>query len=289
MMEINQLLRDRQDDKILYLAALTRTRDQAQLTEITSNIQYGYDGGRHYPFTSILDIFVPENQVDRASPWDLEAETWRRITEELLLKRELGDLRQWCAKRRAYVESGRVHGLSEKLFLPDMSGGELRLRKGFAFWPRLKYEDGLYSQSDVYFSIAAILHNWRYTRGLRQGEAARRTLLSPRTFFRFNDGLIQSCLLRSCRFFELDYRSSSDLSIAMAEVLSVVFAHYQDNQGEAVLEFLLALEEHRLSVQKEMLTGPLVEFEEVLSNSSELNAKLAKVLIARILEDLGRN
>jgi hypothetical protein len=288
MMEVNQLLRDRDEDAVTYLSGMTRTRDQKRLGEIVSNIQYGYDGGRHYGFTSILDIFLPDNHIERPSPWDREAETWRSIRESLLQQTDADDLREWCAKRVRYLEQSRAIGMGNKLFLGDNSGGELCLRKGFAFWPDIPYREGSYSQADVYFSVAATLHNWRRLRGTSQDGGRRRLLLSPRVFFRFNDGIIQACLLRACAFGELDYRSSRDLSEAMAEVLSVVFSHCQDTQGEATLEFLLALKEHRLVIQKEMLSGLLWELEEQLADSNDLFARLAKKLSGKVLADIER-
>lgn len=286
MMEVNQLLRDRDDDAVIYLTGMTRTRDQKRLNEITSNIQYGYDGGRHYAFTSIFDIFLPDNHIERESPWDMEAETWRTIRESLLSINEAADLREWCAKRINYLEHSKAEGMQDQLFLADKSGSELRLRQGFALWPGIPYNEGSYSQSDVYFSVAATLHNWRCIRGTSQNGSRTRLLLSPRVFFRFNDGIIQACLLRACELGELDFRTSPDLSEAMAEVLSVVFAHCADTQGEATLEFLLALKEHRLVIQKEMLSGLLMELEDQLGDSQDLFARLAKTLAAKVLEDL---
>jgi hypothetical protein len=288
LMEINQLLRDRTDDSIVYMAGLTRTGSQTQLNEIVSNIQFGSDGGRHYPFTSALDIFLPDNHIDRLSPWDVECNTWMSLRELISDEPGRDEVYRWCTERIDFLKQAQVKGITSKLFISDMSGNHLHLRGGFALWRGIKYEETSYSQADVYFTISAVLHNWRRQHREIVSGQGRRILIAPRTFFRFNDGIIQACLLRAAEPGELDYRASPELSSAMVEVLSVIFTHCKDSQGEAALEFLLALDEHRLSIEKGKLSPVLVKLEDQLKGAGDVLSRLAVRLIGRILDAQAR-
>lgn len=289
LMEINQLLRNRSDDSVIYLAGITKTRNRERLTEIRTNIQYGKEGSKHYPFYSVLDIHLPDDQISRPSPWDLEADTWRRLQERPSYNdpQAWNKSNDWVTSRIAFLEKQKVTGLSDSLFLPDAKGHQLQLRHGFAFWP--DFRAGVpYSQADVYFTVAAVLHSWRQSNEKRHPAvgAQRRVLISPRNFYRYNDGVIQACLLRAADMGEMDYRIDDHLGAAMAEVLSVVFSNIDNVQGEAALEFLLAIAQRRLSLAKHLLTDQLDALEKSLTPQSSITALIAKQLCLFILKQL---
>lgn len=77
------------------------------------------------------------------------------------------------------------------------------------------------------------------------------TLISPACFDRYNDGVIQACLLRSAKPVELNYAVDEEFSRQMTDVLHSVISNWSNNQGEAALEFLLALWLGRLQLFEE--------------------------------------
>lgn len=298
MMEANQLLRNRKDDSIVYLAGLTRTRDKKRLAEIRENIQFGREETRHYPFYSIWDIYIPDDQVTRPSPWDIELDTWQKVQEwraslnlsPTSAEESFDPIESWISNRMTELQQARVSGLTNALFLPDLTGNALELRNGFAFWPNLQYQEK-YSQAEVYFTISAVLHAWRekHHQAIGLGSYSR-MLISPRNFYRYNDGIIQACILRASDRGELDYRNDRGLASAMLEVIENVFGNFENAQGEALLEFLLAIAERRLTMDVGLISKPVTrleeQLEELLKNNAGVIAGLAKVLCGFILHSL---
>lgn len=146
-------------------------------------------------------------------------------------------------KNRAEFLASDTNDLN-KLFLPNPTGNSLKLRKTFAFWSDLGLGDYLESatQSDVYWTISAVLHDLRIgsdEKGL--ASTYHTTLISPACFDRYNDGIIQACLLRAAKPVELNYAVDSEFSRQMTDVLLSIISNWENSQGEASLEFLLAL------------------------------------------------
>jgi hypothetical protein len=78
-------------------------------------------------------------------------------------------------------------------------------------------------------------------------------MLSPRNFHRFNDGIIQASLLRSGKTEYFAYDLDGELSLQMKEFLLSIIDKYDTADGEALMEFLLALGIRRLKLKKEDL------------------------------------
>ena len=141
---------------------------------------------------------------------------------------------------------------STNYFCPDSHGRQLTLRDNFAFDFLDGNEEGSsarFNQSEVYFTISAILH------ALRNGDTDRHPLrqrvnchsiLAPSNFDRFNDGLVQSAILRAALPVELEYSSLKDDSAAMRDRILGIFRNVDSQQGEAAAEFALALSLKRL-------------------------------------------
>lgn len=79
------------------------------------------------------------------------------------------------------------------------------------------------------------------------------TLISPANFDRYNDGVIQASLLRAAKPVEMDYRVDEIFSRQMTDVLSSVLTNWNNAQGEAALEFLMALWTERMCLIDEHL------------------------------------
>lgn len=141
---------------------------------------------------------------------------------------------------------------NNKLFLPSATQKPMQLRNTFAFWADLLLDCKKASQADVYWTIHAILHDLR-TKSNETALAStyHTTLLSPACFDRYNDGVIQACLLRAAYPTEMNYAINTDYSRLMCDVVISIVNDWDKPQGEAVLEFLLAIWLERLQLASE--------------------------------------
>lgn len=136
------------------------------------------------------------------------------------------------------------------LFLKKANGDTLKLRGTFAFWSDL---DELIcsnaSQSDVYWTMQSIFHDQR-NHNNQKGLASiyHFTVISPVCFDRFNDGVIQACILRSASPSELNYSINEEYSRQMTDILTSIISNWDNDQGEACLEFLMSMCSGRLKL-----------------------------------------
>lgn len=141
--------------------------------------------------------------------------------------------------------------LLDDLFLPDDKGVALPLRKGFVFWPPSLPSRGTHSQADVFLTMSSVLQQLRTAPASAGAQAIRtnwmqQTILSPENFARFNDGIIQACLLRAARPAELDFRDDAVASADAARMIRRIVESATRPRGEAAAEFLLAIGTGRL-------------------------------------------
>ena len=116
--------------------------------------------------------------------------------------------------------------------------------RGFAFWPESLLSRPL-AQSDVFVTVAAVLQQLRNA-DMGEGDALvtnwfQQTLLSPGNFGRYNDGIIQACLLRAARPTEVDFASDAALSREAGRIIRRIIAEPNRARGEAAAEFLIAV------------------------------------------------
>lgn len=135
-------------------------------------------------------------------------------------------------------------------FLPRSDGEPLGLTDGFLFFSGVF--DGRLADvptSTTFATVASVLQAARDlsnpTNQLRS-TGYESVALSPENFLRFNDNLLQACILRAAHPSELDYSSSPQLSGLMKEFLLKVFSRHQHPYGAAALEFAAALATNRL-------------------------------------------
>jgi hypothetical protein len=172
----------------------------------------------------------------------------------------------------------------DELFLRDAQGDPLKLRRTFAFWSDLGFDDARLSQTtqaDVYWTIQCVLHDLRI-KSENGGLATtyHTTLISPANFDRYNDGVIQASLLRAAHPVELDYRVDPVFSRQMADVCMSVVRNWDNEQGEAALEFLMALWSGRLQLLDEHI-------EEVSQCRTDDMAEDIKFLLDRLADAIG--
>jgi hypothetical protein len=170
---------------------------------------------------------------------------WKRLSDFPLL----GDREKELEQRS---------GITQGAFLPATlhDSNKLMLRTDFAYW-----KTGYSAQFDhsiaVLLTAATMLQRAReFTKFKDDGhrlssDTFQQVVLDPENFARYNDGVIQSALLRAAHPSELDYSSGGDVSRRMADLLSSVFRLNSRQQGEAALEFAFALKTERLKLADE--------------------------------------
>jgi hypothetical protein len=240
LLAVSQALRAAQESgAICYLIGTTRTTDAQALKELRMNLTYG-ERAENYGFFSVENIYLPVFGDSRTS-WDDERDLCC-----ILANHEDDAKRAYFSTRLTTLTgmaSKRNRGLSDDLFLGPSVGGRLRLRPGFAFFDS-DYEGRAVSQADVFFTVLSVLHHVRTRKDgkpqLKNLDNVR-SVLSPRTFDRFNDGIIQASLLRACHPIELDYSHFKRESGEMTEILRFILNNSENPAGEAATEFVLAL------------------------------------------------
>ncbi|CAA0078290.1 hypothetical protein [Zhongshania aliphaticivorans] len=196
---------------------------------------------------------VPRIKEHSETAWDRERKILTSASEDDPLGDTYASLPASLESRRKGVIADSLD--SDELFLRDAQGDPLKLRRTFAFWSDLGFDDARLSQTtqaDVYWTIQCVLHDLR-TKSENGGLATayHTTLISPANFDRYNDGVIQASLLRAAHPVELDYRVDPVFSRQMADVCMSVIRNWDDEQGEAALEFLMALWSGRLQLLDE--------------------------------------
>ena len=126
----------------------------------------------------------------------------------------------------------------------------------------------VFTQTDVLLTIAGVLENARelsitHPDSLRQ-LAYQHRVISAENFFRFNEPLVQGCILRCASSLELDYSNLSGESDAVAAYLISMIHAPNSSRAEALYEFLLALATERLRLDKK-------DFEQVVENAKSID------------------
>lgn len=235
---------------IVYFVVFSKLPNQADLSQLkTDLIQGGHE------LVVLLNCPVPRIKGHTKTSWDYE----RDLLQPHSLEDPLGEMEHQLpailASRYACIDNSNYG--SDDLFLPDSKGKSLKLRNTFAFWSDFGFSpDRLEkaTQADVYWTIQCVLHDLRNPNesgGL--ASTYHTTLISPANFDRYNDGVIQACLLRSALPVELDYRVDPAFSRRMTDVILSVIKNWDSEQGEATLEFLMALCSQRLQLVEEHL------------------------------------
>lgn len=247
LLSVSQALRIIQTNgAVTYFAMFSRTQDALAYKELKSNICFG-DSAEEYGFHVLYKLFLPSSERGRTS-WDAELDYLYELSEfsqgivKAAIEARINDL----SRSQSDVE----RGLSSNLYWCSPSGQKLVLRPGFAFF-EFDYSELNVSQADVFFTIVGILHHLRFKadrkRSLRKLDFVR-SLISPRCFDRFNDGVIQASFLRACDAGELDYSVDTSQSRSMRQVLEFIFKNQGSEAGEATLEFLIAIGLKRLKL-----------------------------------------
>ena len=216
---------------------------------------------------------LPRLSEKALTPWDTEREKLSVFGDvEDPLSDDTGKLPPLLKDRLCELND---FSSQDELFLKSPTGSNLSLRGTFAFWAGLDLETSESSQADVYWTIQSIVHDLRIENDKGLATTYHSTLLSPVCFDRFNDGVIQACLLRAAKPTELNYAVDEDFSRQITDIIISVIKNSGNPQGEGCLEFLLAIWSGRLKVQDKHL-------EEILALKDTVVLEDVKFILNRI-------
>lgn len=263
LLYISRALRKFDKLKIVYFIGISRTKNTKHHTQLKSNLKQGSYGLETNSFIEVETIYCNNDSKDTS--WQNELSFLSKFIDHLRDKdAPPASTLAYLEKRKLTIQQSMgldKRGLANQLFFPRATTGtfeELILRKNFAFFNFTDYVDDV-TQADVYFTISNIINTLRSNeiklgkdkkpvKSLQQSTYVR-NLLDPANFDRFNDGIIQASILRGACAEELSYHIDTDLSQIMFGTFETLIKYHEQEQGEALLEFLYALATSKLSLK----------------------------------------
>jgi hypothetical protein len=256
LLQISRLMRNMDKLNLIYFVGIYRPVNEKFSTDLISDLKKGKDKSDERPFVAVETIYCSIKQTETS--WELEKIFFEDFIGSLDEDKE-PEVYSYVNERLEILrDNKKLRGFRNDVFLKTVGKLEdLRLRKNFAFWTSFVYEENEIAQSEVYFTISTIISNLEQKQinshpSLKQTNYVR-NMLSPRNFHRFNDGIIQASLIRSGKTEYFAYDLDSDLSLQMKEFLLSIIDKYNSTDGEALMEFLLAIGIRRLKMRKEDL------------------------------------
>jgi hypothetical protein len=224
---------------IKYLVGISKLPTKETSAQLTKDLQQG-----GHELIILKSCPLPRVKEHIVTAWELEERFYDVVDDPL--ETDQVELPAILVKRKnVLTENDSQNGL----FLTKANGEQLILRDGFAFWSDLEIDCSKASQADVYWTIQSIMHDLRLANADTGFESTyHSTVLSPICFDRYNDGVIQACLIRAATPAELNYTIDEHFSRQMTDVLLSILKSWDIDQGEGCLEFLLALATQRMKV-----------------------------------------
>ena len=234
LLDMSRRLRSMQSTaSILYFVGFSKLPDSSSLEQLRKDLELG-----GHELVILQRAPMPRVPETMKTSWDMEN---NRLT-EIGGDDPLGEAEILPGLLAQRLNSNEGDERQDSLFLPATDGKVLKLRPTFAFWHQLNLNSDKATQADVYWTIQALIHDLRCRAG-KDGldNFYHATVISPACFDRYNDGVIQASLLRSANPTELDYSISDDFSQKMLDIIVSIVENHDIEQGEAALEFLMAL------------------------------------------------
>jgi hypothetical protein len=232
---------------ITYVSPIFRASSDAERRRVESNLTFGDQGPKTFALLSVVAIDLPPCEPDHS--WQRE---YARLQE----------LRYWCdltgyevptliAERIELLRLAPGVGLMNDLFWSPPGAAPLRLAADFTLIPTYDGRRAI-SQADTFAIIASLLH--KYRQGVTKQpklvyKTYERTVISPESFQRFSDGVIQAAFLRAAREGEIAYGNCDEIvSERMLAFLSGEVTAAGQGGGPALMEYLVALLVGRLTL-----------------------------------------
>jgi hypothetical protein len=199
---------------------------------------------REYGFSWWLSLPIGSNDIGNA--WEAYAILASKAQlAPVLVSGVPSSLVDDSVKKAVEVIQGSFDG-----FLPTNGGASLGLTDGFVFFGNVF--DSRLSEVPISTTFATVSSVLQAARDLinpshqLKSTGYESVVLAPENFQRFNDNLLQACILRAAYPSELDYSSSPHLSGLMKEFILKLFARRNHTYGAAALEFAAALASGKL-------------------------------------------
>jgi hypothetical protein len=281
LLQISRLMRNMDKLNLVYFVGIYRPVNDKFSTDLISDLKKGKDKSDERPFVAIETIYCSIQQTDTS--WELEKVFLEDFIGSLDEDKEPEVYSYVNERLSILLDNKKLRGFSNDVFLKTVGKQDLRLRKNFAFWTSFGYEEKEIAQSEVYFTISTIISNLEQKQinshpSLKQTNYVR-NMLSPRNFHRFNDGIIQASLLRSGKTEYFAYDLESELSLQMKEFLLSIIDKYNSADGEALMEFLLAIGIRRLKMRKEDLKEVL---DKAIGCSDQIISRFSKFVAIKV-------
>jgi hypothetical protein len=260
LLQISRLMRNMEKLNLVYFVGIYRPVNEKFSNDLISDLKKGKDKSDERPFMAVETIFCSILQTETS--WELEKIYLEDFIGSLDEDKDIEIYKYVNERLSILIDNKRLRGFSDAVFLKTVKDEGLRLRKNFAFWSAFAYNEKEIAQSEVYFTVSSIISNLEQKQinsypSLKQTNYVR-NILSPRNFHRFNDGIIQASLLRSGKTEFFAYDLDSEASLQMKEFLLSIIDKYDAPDGEALMEFLLAIGIKRLKLKKEDLKEVLI-------------------------------
>lgn len=278
LLQISRLMRKFDRLNLIYFVGLFRPINESFATDLIKDLKQGKDKSDERPFIPIETVYTSITQKNTS--WSNEIEFIEKLLGE---HDEDSELYIFFNDRINILRQNKNNGgLSNDLFLKKYDNSDLYLRKSFAFW-KFDYEENEVNQSEVYFTISSIINHLE-NKEIKSHPSLKQTnyirnLLSPRNFHRFNDGIIQSSLLRASQTEYLSFDLDDEANLQMKEFLLTIIDKYDSDDGEALLEFLLSIGLKKLKLKKgdlaEILTRAVACKNEIISSFAKYIRNIA--------------
>ncbi len=264
LLYLSRYFRNFEKIRLIYFIGINRTSSKQKTKELKTNIKYGLYGSENSTYVEIENINCDNSNTQTS--WEIELNFLKEI------QQDLDEPIEFINERINIInlfDSEITKGGSNQIFFNNYNNKELEIRKNSAFFNNNDYYKNI-SQSDVYFTISCILNNMRNDNenGLFQTNFVR-NLIDPFIFNRFNDGIIQASILRASNPEELNYSLSFTQSNNMFSLIKTFIKHKDEQQGEAIFEFLYSIANGKLRFHKEHYVLLLNDLNEI--NDSRIN------------------
>lgn len=240
LLEVSRTLRDKHTGPRLYLVGFQVTETRSELDTVRMNLVHSKEA-RH-DFHRFGGVAVG---TQLKTSFDQEKKRFYAQSASL------AGLPSALSKRGKLL--GGVSAVGSSALLPHgaKAADAMNIRLSFAYWPTT-YAVGPH-HAEVLGTIAVILQRAREDSKLASenrlwSATYQHVVLHPENFARFNDGVVQAALLRCAYPSELDYRADYSSSDFVKSLILRAIGRADEQAGEAVLEFLLALEQGRLQL-----------------------------------------
>ena len=239
---------------VAYIAALTIAETARGAKDLEVFLTFGSRGPDTFTYKAAGRLLLPYN-TEEASSWDKERALLQRLQTGAQLSPQLQ------TRLQLLQQTGVAH---EQLFLPSLSGHELRVSTDFVFLDTNDRPEQV-TQGDIYAIVSNVLACARageananldrpparsaLTPAWRQTSLFQ-TLLCPSNFKDFNDAVLRAALLRASTEQEMNYVLDDLLSAEMLDLLVGQIQAFTGRAGDSLPEFLLALATGRLRLTR---------------------------------------